>query len=406
MLRTSLSRTRRPFASALCLSLALLIASAAPAAACSWDYLIWMPRERDADALYRFIRDGRAGFIDRSGKVVIEPQFEVYGNYSGVFREGLLEVGLVSRSGRYVDVKGRHVELAPYRGGEFAEGLAAVRDEETGQWGYVNREGKYVISPRFCRDCFVRNFSDGLAWIQTSYRHGFIDRSGEFVVPPTFLLGDDFRDGMARVVVNAGPCVYHSEGACPGSDILGFSVRDAADVPPCRFTFVDRRGNVLDERFDNARDFSEGLAPVLKEGKWGYIDKSGRLVIEPRFDNAQPFADGRALVKVGDLHGFIDEHGELVIPAKFKDAFSFSEGLAAVGSLNWEGDGGLYYIDRHGRTVIPGPFRIASHFFKGLAHVEYASAPVKGKADWLTHRFAYIDTKGKTVFAYGFDVEH
>jgi hypothetical protein len=404
MFRTTLSRTRRPFASALCLSLALLVASATPAAACSWDYLIWMPREKDADALYRFIRDGRAGFIDRSGKVVIEPQFRPGGNYDDVFREGVLEIEF--GSGRFVDKEGKEVEPAPYRGEDFSEGLAAVRDEETGQWGYVNREGKYVISPRFCSDCYVSRFSGGRAWIRTSYKYGLIDRSGEFVVPPTFLLADNFSDGMARVVVNGGPCVYHGDGPCPGTDILGFSVRDAADVPPCRFTFVDRRGNVLDERFDNARDFSEGLAPVLKNGKWGYIDKSGRLVIEPRFDNAQPFSEGRGLVKEGDLYGFIDERGELVIPAKFKDAFGFSDGLAAVGSLNWEGAGGLYYIDRQGRTVIPGPFRIASHFFKGLAHVEYDRTQTKGKPNWLTHRFAYIDTKGKTVFAYEFDVEH
>lgn len=43
-------------------------------------------------------------------------------------------------------------------------------------------------------------------------------------------------------------------------------------LPPCQFTFVDKTGaQITTERYDYARDFSEGLAPVRVGGKWGYV---------------------------------------------------------------------------------------------------------------------------------------
>ena len=411
MSRTSQRRTRtsqrralksRRFIASLCLSLAALLCFVAEAEACTWDYLIWMPRSKNADPLYRFVRDHKAGYIDRTGKVVIEPKFDVYDNYGGEFHDGLLEVGI--GSGEYVDSTGKLLGLKLSSGKEFSEGLAVALPEYGDKWGYIDRTGKFAISPRF--DHFQSNFADGFAWIEVGGRYGFIDRTGEFVVAPTFLWGADFSDGMARVVVD-GPCRLGYRGPCGGSVIIG----DAAgreDVPHCKVTFVDRYGSVLEGRFDEAKDFSEGLAPVRKGDKWGYIDKSGRTVIGPRFDDAWPFSSGRARVKQEGLYGYIDKRGEVVIPSRFEDAEDFSEGFAVVAGegRNAEGSHTFYYIDRDGRAAIRGPFYVASHFFKGLAHVQFEIVRrAENGVNWMKRRFAYINTKGKTVFAYEYEVE-
>ncbi|HEX2640476.1 MAG TPA: WG repeat-containing protein, partial [Pyrinomonadaceae bacterium] len=49
--------------------------------------------------------------------------------------------------------------------------------------------------------------------------------------------------------------------------------------------FIDRTGTVVIEpKYEDAYDFSEGLAPIKVDGKWGFINESGRTIVEPRFD--------------------------------------------------------------------------------------------------------------------------
>ena len=42
--------------------------------------------------------------------------------------------------------------------------------------------------------------------------------------------------------------------------------------------------------------------------KYGFIDKSGKLVIPAAYDMTNKFSEGLAAVKVGDRWGFIDTH--------------------------------------------------------------------------------------------------
>ncbi len=53
----------------------------------------------------------------------------------------------------------------------------------------------------------------------------------------------------------------------------------------------------LNLEFENGLKFSEGLAPICKNGKWGYIDTKGNLVIDYQFDNAFYFTEERAIVQ-------------------------------------------------------------------------------------------------------------
>lgn len=69
-----------------------------------------------------------------------------------------------------------------------------------------------------------------------------------------------------------------------------------------KWGFIGRTGKVLIEpQFKRAYDFSEGLASVKfkEKEKWGYIDKTGKVVIEPKFDWAPRFSEGLARVGVG-----------------------------------------------------------------------------------------------------------
>src|SRR5947209_9144782 len=116
-------------------------------------------------------------------------------------------------------------------------------------------------------------------------------------------------------------------------------------------------------RMEVIRDFSEGLAPAIvdRSGKWGYVDKSGNIVIRPQFDDAFKFSDGLARVKIKNkqsyidkyntsvdgLEGYIDRTGKFLIAPQFTYANDFSEGLARV-----RVEGKDVFIDRTGKIVL------------------------------------------------------
>ena len=66
------------------------------------------------------------------------------------------------------------------------------------------------------------------------------------------------------------------------------------------------------------------------DGQWGYIDKSGSLVIEPQYRIGHSFSEGMASVQIGAKMGYIDQRGEIVIKPEFDFAFPFSGGVARV----------------------------------------------------------------------------
>jgi uncharacterized membrane protein YhaH (DUF805 family) len=134
------------------------------------------------------------------------------------------------------------------------------------------------------------------------------------------------------------------------------------------------------KKYDNVDDFSEGLALVELNGKYGYIDDTGTEVIPLKYDGAWDFSEGMSLVLLKGKYGYIDKTGKEVIPLKYDDAVDFSEGLAIVLLKGKYG-----YIDKTEKEVIPLQYDNAWKFSGGLAKVE------------LDGNKFYIDKTGKYV---------
>ena len=78
--------------------------------------------------------------------------------------------------------------------------------------------------------------------------------------------------------------------------------------------------------WEDAKDFSEGFAAVKKDGKWGFMKRSGEVYIEPQYEDARSFSNGAAAVKQNGKWGFINTDGEVVIDFMFDDAGYFEKG--------------------------------------------------------------------------------
>lgn len=119
---------------------------------------------------------------------------------------------------------------------------------------------------------------------------------------------------------------------------------------------------------------SDSLLPILKGGKWGYVDRSGSLVIPPQFDHADRFAGGVALVSQGSKWGYVDVHGRIVAEPHFDSALGFSEGVAAV-----EAHGKWGFLDKADKFVVEPEYVNAGSMREGLAPV---SVNVKALRVW------------------------
>lgn len=91
------------------------------------------------------------------------------------------------------------------------------------------------------------------------------------------------------------------------------------------------------------------LSPVCRNSKWGYEDSAGKMAVEAIFDQALEFSDGVAAVELCGRWHFIDRYRRRVFDREgWSGAKSFSEGFAAVKS-----DGLWGYIAADGSEAIP-----------------------------------------------------
>ena len=163
--------------------------------------------------------------------------------------------------------------------------------------------------------------------------------------------------------------------------------------------------------------YVEELARVCLNDKWGFIDKSGTLVIPCKYDYAYSFSEGLAEVKLNGKYGFIDKMGTEVIPCKYDVIDYLKSGLASV-KLNgkdgyitqtciWYDDAdknlsdnlrrvqlnGKYgFIDKSGTEVIPCKYDEAGCFRNGIAKVT-----LKGKSGCITQTGIWYDDAGENL---------
>jgi len=359
--------------------------------------------------LYPVTFNGKYGFIDESGNLKFTHPDDVY--TVGPFSDGLSVVAkrVPNTYGRwgYVDLTGKLVIEAKFNvARNFSEGLAAVIVD--GKVGYIDRTGRFVIQPQFGQGGVVSDFAflEGLAAVVSANgRWGYIDKTGKFVIEPQFHTALPFSKGRALVGV-AEP---------------SYTIRE-------KYGFIDKQGrSIVTPQYVLAGNFSEGLAPVLIGEKLGFIDLQGQIVIKPQFDafgkcqdtggiGAARFSEGLAAVNVNWKWGFIDRAGQWVIKPTWDCALPFTQGLAVVGRRDRKGRFYYGYIDKTGSTIIPPQFTSAQPFTGKLASVgvggedeaalEALEAYKAGKSDDDVEKileknqtkYGYIDLTGKFVW--------
>lgn len=168
-----------------------------------------------------------------------------------------------------------------------------------------------------------------------------------------------------------------------------------------KFGYLDKFGKiVIPIIYENAYDFSEGLAFVQKKRKWGFIDKNGRTVIPFIYDTSSgaSFHNGIAAVKKDGKSGMIDKSGNIVVPFNWQFLDNCCDGLIFASKIN-NGKGEHCFINSSGEIVIPfGRFKSSWGFSEGVALATTQSYYDKGK--YQRGKDVVIDKTGKILFPY------
>ncbi|WP_338393075.1 WG repeat-containing protein [Fulvitalea axinellae] len=221
-------------------------------------------------------------------------------------------------------------------GEQFNQGLLAVQDKKTGNWGYIKP-------------------------------------SGEIVIPLKLPVVDAFHDGLAAI-------------RDPKSNLVGFINLKGQLAVPCRF--------------ERAEHFSEGLCFVRApyENKGYFINKRGARAFKKGYHLAGPFKNGTSVVTqigsglmgAGDKEWHIDTSGNKLNGKKYSTAYPYNkEGYAVVGNEQFARGIRWFMVDRAGKKTHEGTFENRPKFIAGQAEVNLGGTFKK--------KMAIIDMRGKII---------
>ena len=167
-----------------------------------------------------------------------------------------------------------------------------------------------------------------------------------------------------------------------------------------RFGAIDTAGRpAIDLVFEGLGAFSEGLAPAKTNGKYGFISKSGELIIPAIYEHANSFIDGLATVTVKDAgarpkQAVIDTLGKYVVPPEYDYVQEFKDGKAIAIDLFPKEN--FHLIDRTGIRLLAdiNPTTLCDRDPYGPWHAD--NLTVRKSADG---KCFYVDASGNNRFA-------
>ncbi len=310
--------------------------------------------KKNYDTIYKW------GFIDKTGRQVISYQYDKVRPFND---NGLAAVavgtGKNDRHGwpilkwGFIDKTGK--EVTPCRYSEvkdFSDGLAAVKldtgekddyDNPIYSWGFVDNTGAEVIPCQY--DQVRRGFRNGVAAVESDYGRILIDKAGNKISddPCPATLGGEFSEGFAVHWI--------------GSFRYGYR-----DDP--RYGYVDEAGNAVTPYcFEDAHPFSEGLAAVKLDGKWGFItadlSDSRNCFYTTAYPSTQTVTlDGKSVEL--PCYALKDANGNLTNYVGIRDLAFLLQGTKRQCKVGWAEDGstsiyfGVDYIPNG--TELSAPF--------------------------------------------------
>ena len=292
-----------------------------------------------SDDFAAFYEAGKWGYEDVKGNVVIPAEYEEVKDFSNglaiVKKDG--KWGVITPTGREV-FKCIYDTIAP-----FSNNVALAAIDKS--WYYINSNGKVQGLPS---DMTFHSYSNGLARVKKKVRgqdrYGYIDSRGFFVIEPIFDQASDFFGEKALVTINGRHFSINAKGKRQALDFpftadniyLSNNYGSGFLKQGEKYFFIKYekgRYSLLPSSYTKVSAFQEGVALVqTSNGRLKYIRPNGTTAVNlpEECTAAGNFSEGKAWVCINGKYGFINPTGKIIIDTIFSYTSDFNDGLAYV----------------------------------------------------------------------------
>lgn len=248
-----------------------------------------------------------------------------------------------------------------------AQGLAvAIKD---GKFGFINSKNEIVIPFEYE---YASAFNGELARVKKDGKFGCVNTKNEAIIPLEY-------DNISEF------CTYYVDHAYGGKS---FKVLDslAKATKNGKWGYIHKSGEIIgDIVFDEIGYISQNMFNAKLDNKWGYINLLGEQVIPFKFSEAQPFIKGYAKVKQNGKWGLINQQGEKAVACSYDKIALVSPDIACVMS-----NGKYGYVSTDNKTIVPCCLSITV----GKDDEDYESSIKLLKEKYLSNLF---DVKTRTA---------
>lgn len=317
-------------------------------------------KDFDSHKIARVKKTKLWGLINMLGKTVIDPTYNNIEDFSG---EGYATVVKLEKSG-VINTKGEE-KVEPIFDkvfGYYDKQYVKVQSEN--KFGIIDKDWKLVIKPTYTkiREFGIEGVNANHIVVEQNTKRGLLNKDWKTIAPAKYdsITKFDTR-GVAFLIDSLRVGMLNPEGRIlePKYDQIKESL-DEAEIT-YKVVLKEKWGllnkdwkEIITPRFD--ADFKifefdkSGYARIHVGDKWGFIDKSHRVVLEPIYDEITEFdVQGFARIKVGDKWGVLNNEFKVLLEPIYDEITGFDEkGYARVSQNNKWG-----VINKEWKVVLP-----------------------------------------------------
>lgn len=306
------------------------------------------------------------GFMDYSGKVIIEAQYESL----GFFKEGL---AAAAKNGKYGFIdKGNRVVI-PFEFdnvSDFENGRSVVECNE--KLGMIDRSGKRIFE---CEFEDLGAVSEGYVYGAKGEKYGFYEKNGALRIEERFDEAYSFSNGIAKVQLGDRQAYIDPFGTYmipPGYDNISFFTDSLLIFEDDEYFGLMLRNctPVHKAEYDEIAQLKDGRALYVKDDLIGYFDEKGKIVLPPKFETFPNYLEkgaysgAHAIAVMKGKYGVIDRNGKFMIAPTFSNLGQVSSLIAFTKGKGWG------FMDLTGKEILKPQYEFAESFVDGQAIVE------------------------------------